>query len=169
MIVIDTREKKFEHIEHYFKQNGIQYEIRKLDTGDYFNTDNPSVVIDRKANLQEICTNLSNGKSNYSRFVRECRRAFDEHIRFVVLIEGTNYKEVKDIKNWQSKFSRHNGRWLSNEMFRLTMAYKVEWQFCKRNETAKKILEVLEHDKRRDQGIGDNATATQSIRHPSQK
>lgn len=163
MIIIDSREKKFEHIEHYLKKNGIQYEIRKLDTGDYFNTDNPSVVIDRKANLQEVCTNLSSGKSNYSRFVRECRRAFEDHIRFVVLIEGTNYKEVKDIKNWQSKFSRHNGRWLSNEMFRLTMAYKVEWKFCRKNETPKQILEVLEYDQRRDQRIDDNDATSQPV------
>ena len=81
MIIIDSREKKFEHIKAYFDKHGIPYEVRKLNTGDYFNTDNPSVVVDRKANLQEVCSNLSAGKSNRIRFTDECKRAFAEHIR----------------------------------------------------------------------------------------
>ena len=47
MIIIDSREKKFEHITAYFDKHGIPYEVRKLNTGDYYNTDNPSVVVDR--------------------------------------------------------------------------------------------------------------------------
>lgn len=167
MIIIDSREKKYGHIEKYFIDNDIPYEIRKLDTGDYLNTDNPSVVVDRKANLQEICNNLSRGKENYSRFVKECRRAFEGHIRFIVLIEGTNYKDVKQIKDWQSKYSKHDGRWLSNEMFRLTMAYKVEWRFCRTSETPRIIMEIL-HDERRDQTDNHNAKSPESIRNQGQ-
>lgn len=149
MIVIDTREKKFEHIERYFKDKAIAYEVKKLDTGDYFNTDNPTVVVDRKANLQEVCTNLSKGKENYTRFIKECKRAFDNQIDLIVLIEDNKHKEVQDIKDWKSRYSKHTGRWLINEMFRITMAYKVTWKFCKKTETAKTILELL-NDKRRD-------------------
>lgn len=145
MIVIDSREKKFNHIEEYFKAQDIPFEVRKLDTGDYCNTDNPSVIVDRKQNLQEICMNLSKGKENVSRFTRECKRAFEDHVRFVVLIEGTNYRELNQIREWKSKYSKHTGRWLLGEMFRLTMAYKVEWILCKKNETAKRILEILDY------------------------
>lgn len=148
MIVIDTREKKFEHITAYFDKHGISYEVRKLDTGDYMNTDNPDVIVDRKQNLQEICTNLSYGKENVSRFTRECRRAFEDRVRFVVLIEGTSYREVSQIIDWKSKYSKHTGRWLVKEMFRLTMAFGVEWILCRKNETAKKILEILEYKER---------------------
>lgn len=144
MIIVDSREKKFNHIEEYFKAHNVPFEVKKLDTGDYFNTDNPSVVVDRKKDLQEICGNLSTGKENRTRFIKECKRAFDEHIRFVVLIEGTRYKDLNDIKEWRSKYSKHTGRWLVGEMFRLTMAYKVEWILCTKNQTAKKILEILE-------------------------
>lgn len=146
MIVIDSRERKFDHIKDYFEQNNIPYEIKKLDTGDYFNTENPTVIIDRKANLQEVLTNLIRGKSNRTRFTKECKRAFDDNVRFIVLVEGTNCKNVKDVSTWQSQYSRLSGRWLVNEMFTLTMAYKVEWMFCKKNQTAKKILELLGYD-----------------------
>jgi hypothetical protein len=35
-------------------------------------------------------------------------------------------------------------------MFEMSIAYGVEWQFCRKNETAKKILEILEYGSRRD-------------------
>lgn len=145
MIIIDSREKKFEHIKAYFDKHGIPYEVRKLNTGDYFNTDNPSVVVDRKANLQEVCSNLSAGKSNRIRFTDECKRAFAEHIRLIVLIEGTNYKELDEIKAWKSKHSWHTGRWLLDGMFRLSVAFGVEWRLCRKNLTAKTILELLDY------------------------
>ena len=145
MIIIDSREKKFEHITAYFDKHGIPYEVRKLNTGDYYNTDNPSVVVDRKANLQEVCSNLSVGKSNRIRFTDECKRAFSDKIRLIVLIEGTNYKELDEIKAWKSKHSWHTGRWLLDGMFRLSVAFGVEWKLCRKNLTAKTILELLDY------------------------
>lgn len=147
MIIVDTREKSWEHIKSFFDKNGIDYTVRKLDTGDYANTDNPSVLIDRKANLQEVCSNLMKGKENRTRFVKECQRAFSDKVRFIVLIEGTNCKTIADVKGWNSKYSKHSGKWLYDEMFRLFLAYGIEWQFCKKNETGKKILELLEYGK----------------------
>lgn len=145
MIIIDSREKKFEHIVDYFDKHGIPYEIKKLDTGDYLNTDNPSVVVDRKANLQEVCSNLSAGKSNRIRFTDECKRAFADNVHLVILIEGTSFKELSEIKNWKSKHSWHTGRWLLDGMYRLTMAFGIEWRLCRKNETAKKIIELLDY------------------------
>lgn len=147
MILVDSREKKWSHIQQYFEENGIDYKFPlKLDVGDYFNTDNPTVVIDRKANLQEVCTNLMKGKNNGTRFIKECKRAKEKNIRFIVLIEGTNCKEVADVRQWKSKYSKHTGIWLEREMFLLFMAYKVEWYFCRKDQTAKKILELLEYE-----------------------
>lgn len=148
MIIIDSRERQFNHITDYFMVHLIPFKIEKLETGDYLNTDNPSVLVDRKADLEEVNNNLSKGKSKHSRFVRECKRAFDNKQRLIVLIEGTNYRSIEEIKLWKSKYSTHTGRWLANEMFKLTMAFGVEWQFCKRNETAKRILDITSYDKR---------------------
>lgn len=147
MIIIDSREKNFKHIADYFDKVGVHYTIEKLETGDYFNPEQPSVLVDRKSGLEEVNGNLSKGKSKHARFVRECQRAFKAHDRLVILIEEHAYKSVEDIKDWQSKYSIHNGRWLANEMFRLTMAYGIEWKFCSKRESGKKILEILGHDK----------------------
>lgn len=149
MIIIDSREKNYKHITDYFGVHSIPFLVEKLETGDYFNTDNPSVLVDRKANLEEICGNLLRGKSRHARFTRECQRAFKDKIRFVVLIEGTTYTNTEDLKEWKSNFTKCGGRWLANEMFRLTMAYGVEWKFCRKSETPRKILEIIGYDERR--------------------
>ena len=150
MIVVDSREKKWEHIRDYFDKNEIPYEFpHKLDEGDYINTDNPSVVVDRKSSLQEIASNLSRGSSNIVRFTKECKRAHSRHKRFVVLIEGTNAKTVNDVKTWKSRITKHTGQWLIRQMFELTVTYNVEWMFCKKSETAAKLLEIVgyKHEK----------------------
>jgi len=157
LIVVDTREKKWDHIRKYFEANGIEFEIKKLDAGDYFSTDQGDVVVDRKQNLQELCGNLSKGNGNIIRFTNECRRAKEQGIRLVVLIEGTNCQTVKDVSGWKSKYTKHSGKWLTDKMFNLTVSYDVEWQFCKKNETATKILEILKYDSRRNQAKSDNA------------
>ena len=157
MIIVDSREKKWDHIRKYFEANGIEFEIKKLDAGDYFSTDQGDVVVDRKQNLQELCGNLSKGNGNIIRFINECRRAKEQGIRLVVLIEGTNCQTVKDVSGWKSKYTKHSGKWLTDKMFNLTVSYDVEWQFCKKNETAAKILEILKYDSGRNQAKSDNA------------
>lgn len=148
MIIVDSREKKWDHIRKYFDEHHIQYMTHKLETGDYLNTNWPVVVVDRKANLQELCGNLSKGDGNIIRFSAECRRAKEGNSRLVVLIEGTDIRSVKELSGWKSKYSKHTGKWLVDKMFNLTLSYGVEWQFCRKNETAKRILEILEYDNR---------------------
>ena len=147
MIIVDTREQKWDHIKKYFDEHGVEYVVQKLNEGDYLNTEHPQIVIDRKRNVQEICSNLSSGKRNIIRFVNECKRARAKKIRFIVLIEGTNCRNTSDLATWKSKYTKHTGKWLLDKMFALTVSYDVEWMLCKTNETAKRILEVLEYDK----------------------
>ena len=147
MIIVDSREKKWDHIRTYMEEKNIEYKVHKLDVGDYLNTNCCNIVIDRKANLQELCSNLSKGNSNIMRFVREAKRAKEANVKFIVLIEGTNCKSVKDVADWKSKYSKHTGRWLLDKMFNLTVSYDVEWQFCKKNETAQRIMEILGYEK----------------------
>lgn len=146
MIIVDSREKKWDHIRQYFDKNGVVYEVQKLDVGDYLNTDCGGIVIDRKANLQEIASNLSKGDGNIMRFTREAARAKSNNCRLIVLIEGTDCRETKDVIGWHSKITKHTGRWLNDKMFTLTLSYGVEWQFCRKNETAKKILELVGYE-----------------------
>lgn len=142
--IFDSREKKNEHIKAYFDKHGIDYEVRKLDVGDYQIDGNPGIVIDRKQSMEEISRNLLN-KSDSSRFWKEVRRAHEQHIKLVVLIEsGPAVLDINQVPKWRSKYSPVTGRRMIDEMIRLEMSYGVRWVFCSKRSTGKTICEILE-------------------------
>lgn len=142
MIICDTREKKNAHILQYFEQHGIEYAIRKLDTGDYMSTSRDRLTIDRKQDLSEICGNLCS--PDKSRFWREVRRAKAERIKMIVLIEqGGAFKTLKDVPQWRGKYTKVTGYQLYNEMCRCSIAYGVEFLFCDKRSTGRRIAELL--------------------------
>lgn len=142
MIVCDTREKKNAHILQYFDQHGIEYAIRKLDTGDYMSTSRDRLTIDRKQDLSEICGNLCS--PDKSRFWREVRRSKAERIKMIVLIEqGGAFKTLKDVPQWRGKYTKVTGYQLYNEMCRCSIAYGVEFLFCDKRSTGRRIVELL--------------------------
>lgn len=156
MIICDSREQKNAHILRYFERYNVPYVVRKMETADYMVEGQPNIVVDRKQNLDEICANLTykgkkaaenGGKdipSNVARFWREVRRAYEEKIKLVVLIEhGGNIKSLADVAAWGGSRSGISGRKLIEEMDRLSAAYGVEWQFCRKSETAEEILKIL--------------------------
>ena len=148
MILIDTREKSIEHIERYFIKHGIEYRSEKLSTGDYINTDYPDVIIDRKRSLDECAQNLYSADS--SRFWRELRRSHEEKVKLIFLVEhGHGVRCFDDVLSWTSAYSlKINGKKIANEMFKAHVAYGVDWLFCMRHETPKRILELLHYDSR---------------------
>lgn len=142
MIICDTREKKNAHILQYFDQHGIEYAIRKLDTGDYMSTSRDRLTIDRKQDLSEICGNLCS--PDKSRFWREVRRAKAERVKMIVLIEqGGAFKTLKDVPQWRGKYTKVTGYQLYNEMCRCSIAYGVEFLFCDKRSTGRRIAELL--------------------------
>ena len=142
MIICDTREKKNGHVLDYFRQRDIPFEIRKLDTGDYMDADNNRLTIDRKQNLDELCGNLFS--PDKSRFWREVRRAKAEHVRMIVLIEqGGRIRSLNDVPKWRGKYTKVTGYRLYNEMCRCHIAYGVEFWFCDKRSTGKRIAEIL--------------------------
>ena len=103
----------------------------------------PGIVVDRKQSLGEVATNMMN-RSDSARFWREVRRAHADGIRLVVLVEhGGQIKSINDVPKWKSKYSPVTGRRLVDEMIRCEMAYGVEWRFCDKRSTARRILEIL--------------------------
>lgn len=142
MIICDTRERKNQHILDYFDRHNIEYEIRKLDTADYWNDENPNVLIDRKQNLNEVAQNLCSVDS--SRFWREIRRSYSEKKKMIILVEhGSNIKSLADVSSWQSKYSRISGSRLQQEMYRIGISYNITWEFCSKRSTGKRIMELL--------------------------
>jgi ERCC4-type nuclease len=143
MVIVDSREKRWEHIKEWFEKNGIEYAVRKLDEGDYQIEGNLSVSVDRKRNLSELSKNLMNAK-DHSRFWKEVRRARENKIHLVVLCEhGGKIKTIQDVAQWSDKYSGVSGRRLMDEIYRVHIAYGIDFLFCSKRQTAKKILDIL--------------------------
>lgn len=150
MLIVDSREQwtqarsKDTHIKRYLDRHSIEYEVRKLDCGDYMMDSNPLLTVDRKHSLEELARNLMN-KSDSSRFWREVRRAHASGVKLVVLVEsGPSVLEINQVPKWKSKYTQVTGRRLIDEMIRLEMSYGVRWAFCSKTSTGKRIMEILE-------------------------
>lgn len=142
-IIIDSREKKCDHIKAWFEKSGIEYEVKKLDVGDFMLPDNPKVSVDRKQNLSELSRNLTN-KADHSRFWKEVRRAREQSIKLYILCEhGGKIKSIQDVALWNDKYSGVNGRHLMDEIYRVHISYGVDFLFCDKRCTARKIVEIL--------------------------
>lgn len=142
MIICDTREKKNQRILQYFKAHQIPYEEQKLETGDYMRSDRKDITIDRKQNLGELLHNMCS--PDKSRFWKEIRRAKEDGLRFVILCEhGGSYKGIRDVARYKDKYSKVSGRELMNRMYAAHIAYGVEFLFCDKRSTGKRIAELL--------------------------
>lgn len=142
MIICDTREKANQRILQYFDAHKIPYVNQKLETGDYMESEKMNVTIDRKQNLGELLRNMCS--PDKSRFWREIRRSQKERIKFIILCEhGGKYKTIKDVAEYKDKYSKVSGRELMNRMYAAHIAYGVEFLFCDKRSTGKRIAELL--------------------------
>lgn len=143
-IQIDTREKPhaIAGIKKYFRAHKIEYIDKKLDIADYQVVGRPGVVIDRKRNLQEVAQNLCS--EDKSRFWREVRAAHKKQIKMIILVEEAGIHSLTDVALWNSRYTRLTGKRLQEEMYRVAIAYGVEWQFCRKGSTGRRLLELLE-------------------------
>ena len=140
-IIIDSREKKCDHIKAYFDRQGIEYEIRKLDEGDYQIDGQPNLTVDRKKDMQEMYNCVVNDKS---RFYKEVRRCHDKGIKLYILIEhSSQIKTLEDVPKWKSKYGTISSREIMERLYRLHISYSVEIFFCSKRQTAQKIIEIL--------------------------
>jgi ERCC4-type nuclease len=143
MYIFDSREKKNRHIKDFFERHDIPYKVEKLDVGDYMLEGKP-VVIDRKQNLTELSTNLMN-REDHARFWREVRRAKEQGIKLIVLCEhGGKIKSIQDVAQWKSKYTTVSGRALMEEIYKCHISYGVEFLFCDKRSTGRRITELLE-------------------------
>ncbi len=143
-IIVDTREKKNSHVLRYFIEHDIDYIEKKLDVADYQIEGKNSLAIDRKQNLEELARNLMN-RADHSRFWKEVRRAKEQGIKMIILCEhGGQIKSIPDVAKWQSRYTTVSGRALMDEIYRVHISYGVDFLFCSKRSTGKRILELLE-------------------------
>ena len=147
-IQVDTREKAraIEGIIKEFDKQGVTHFSSKLYVGDYVNLENSFLVVDRKQNLLEVCSNVC---QQHKRFVNEIKRAKAAGIKIIFLVEhGKNIKSLEDVKEWVNPRLKESPLAVSGErlykiLSTLERTYGVEFQFCDKRNTGKKIIEIL--------------------------
>lgn len=166
-IICDTREQKWDHVQRHLDRSGIRWLRSKLPVGDYGRMDNLSVVVDRKASLTEVEGNLI---QQHERFRNEAKRAQENGIRLIVLVEAHGIHSLEDVEGWQNprrirweKIDRSHasgrmlsikispkppvtGEQLAQIMRTMSEKYGIEWRFCTHQEAGKEILKLLEAD-----------------------
>ncbi|MDO5478176.1 MAG: ERCC4 domain-containing protein [Clostridia bacterium] len=166
IIQIDSREKSraIQQIIKEFDRQGVKHIISKLFVGDYMNYDNPRLIVDRKQNLTEVCSNVC---QDHERFTNEIKRANNNDIQIVFLVEhGDGITSLEDVIFWKNprgiKRIDVNGRWtdvktkavtgetLYKILSTIERKYGVRFEFCSKSETGQRILEILSDDERTD-------------------
>ena len=148
IFVHDTRDKttKHQNVDDYLVAQGHKVVRSKLYVGDITLLNNQSVCIDLKLNLQEVCQNVC---QDHARFKRELERAAEYEIKLVFLAEhGGQIKTLDDVKSWiNPRLKDHplamSGERLYKVLLTMQNKYGIEWQFCDKRCTGKRILEIL--------------------------
>jgi len=167
-IIVDTREKPhaIRKIIKYFNDNNINHESNKLVVGDYQSLDNPRIIVDRKQNIQEIWGNI-NTDSEHKRFRRELLRAMKLGIKLVILIEHGNdvacmedvyffYQPPMERTRWKTVDGKKiketymqnaiEGKKLYKSFLTMRDRYNVDFEFCSKNDTGRRIVEILKRE-----------------------
>lgn len=147
IIIEDSRQKidKNKHIKDQMEQLGHKVIRSKLLVGDYQIANKGDVVIDTKYSLNEVESNLIH---DHDRFRNECVLAQEAGIRLIILVQESNISSLPNVCSWYN-FRRRtnpkaiNGKTLYKIMLTMQEKYGVEWQFCKKHECGKRIVEIL--------------------------
>lgn len=160
-IQIDSREKSraIQTIVTTFDRQGVDHFVSKLYVGDYMNYDNPRLIIDRKQNLIELCSNVCQG---HNRFRDELLRAQVHGIQMIILCEhGKGVERLEDVIWWDNP-RRHKrvknqitGRWeewetkatTGDKLYKILCTfgrkYDCQFLFCDKKDTGNQIIELL--------------------------
>lgn len=146
MLIVDTREQDTDRLRRRIRQTGLSFVRQKLDFGDYSaktTLDNgtefdisSSVSIERKMNLDELCTCYCKGRK---RFTREFERAKSAGAKVYLLIENANWEKAYN-GSYRSKMSPQA---LTASLFAWLARYDCQIIFCKEETSGKIIREIL--------------------------
>lgn len=162
IIQIDSREKAraITKIIDEFDRQGIKHFVSKLWIGDYMSYDNPRLIVDRKQNLTELASNVC---QQHERFRKELVRAQENDVQLVILCEnGHGIECMEDVIFWDNpratKKVKKDGKWqtvntkamkgevLYKILSTISEKYNVKFEFCTKEDTGKRIVEILSND-----------------------
>lgn len=144
VIVEDTRNQVGKHfvLNERLRKMGHKVIRSKLFVGDYARLDNQMVCVDTKQGWLEVASNLT---KQHDRFRDECLRAQENGIRLVILVE-----ENVPASDWESPTTKAGkpltqvkGGLLAKIIETMQTKYGVEFAYCDKIDTAKKIIEIL--------------------------
>ena len=150
----------------------IKFKVKKLHQGDYsLEGHENNIIIERKANLLELCGNFCQGRK---RFEREFIRAKEAGAKIYLLIEDSQGREKMLLRRTYDKYIQKVNNewvWVENDMFpgmTLKKALNKTWssyytansmiasltswkekynlniEFCDKKESGAKIIEIFE-------------------------
>ena len=145
-IIEDTRNKigKHEEKNEWFKKNEVTVIRSKVPFGDY--TLPPKVAVDTKKDMNEIAQNIS---VEHKRFVAECVNARDAGCKLYILVENDEgISDIEQVHTWINPQCIYHpkciqGGRLEKAMKTIQMRYGCTFLFCKPEESAAIITEVL--------------------------
>ena len=117
----------------------------KLPFGDYAPV--PKISIDTKRNMDEIAGNICGAEHN--RFINECKAAKAAGCKLIILIENEdNISDISQVHTWINPRSVYSdkcvqGARLQKAMETIQERYGVSFQFCNPEESAQRIMELL--------------------------
>ena len=146
-VFVDSREKAraIKKLISEFEGQGIQHFSTKLFVGDYMCPNNPLTFIDRKQDVNEIAQNAVAGNT---RFKAELDRMKCIGAKMYILIEqdqidGKKIESLEDIILWENKYGAVQGERIYRILKCWENKYDIEFVFCKKADTGKKIIELL--------------------------
>ena len=98
--LIDTNEKKIMHILESLKELNVNFEFKKLQSGDYSYRVGDyfsSVVVERKNSLEEISGNFTEGRKQFTNEFERSKKKID------IVIEQGNFNDIM-LQNYLTKF-----------------------------------------------------------------
>lgn len=156
-----------------FDRRGVRWFVSKLPVGDYMSFDNPRLVVDRKHDLLEVVGDLTQQHARFRAEMERARdigvslvmlvehgggiRAIEDVERWqnprlyryirengIRPVNGSMEEGIREFVGAGGRKPPNGGEWLAKTMRTVSERYGVEWEFCKKDETGARILEVLE-------------------------
>ena len=149
MVLYEDANQKLGHHKlknNYWQRKGIIIDrTHRLFVGDYAFSLTPNVVVDTKQNLLELASNFFCDKK---RFEKECIKAKMNNIILIFLVEEKFDKEK--LLKWTSpknvngkSFINVNGKQIYEKMKQFAKFYNCKFRFCHKNNTGRKVIELL--------------------------
>ena len=137
-------------IQYYIKDKGLKvgdYTIAvQLPNGEVINFQD-KVVIERKADLNELCCNFFDKKDEEgkTRLERELDRAKEQGIKVILLVEVDNmHSKILSSKYFRfDKASKVSPKAFNSILRSLQAKYDISIEYCKREDSARLIHDIL--------------------------